>query len=205
MAKTSVAALEQFVEGFKAHPFVVGLDVHKRNYSVALLRVDGRVRTLVTPGTPKALISLVDRLGIKVSLTAQESGPTGFALARALEAKGVKVIVAAPSKIPRSITAGAKCDRLDCIKLAQFAARGMLKPIAIPTEEEQAGRCLLRRRHMVLDEVRRTKLRIKSLLLFLGVDAPKGLARWSMEGVNELSQLSLTPRHNRQWKAICES
>ena len=43
MARKSLASLDQFVEGFKAHPFVVGIDVHKRSLSVALLRADGKV------------------------------------------------------------------------------------------------------------------------------------------------------------------
>ena len=193
MAKKSLASLEQFVEGFKGHPFVVGIDVHKRSLSVALRRVDGKVHTFVCPGDPKVLVKLLERLDIHVALVAQEAGPTGYGLARAFVAKRVKVIVAAPSKIPRSVTAGAKCDRLDCIKLAEFASRGMLKPIAIPTEVEQAQRCLLRRRHSIVDGVRRDKQRIKSLLLLLGVEEPEGLSHWSLKAIGELSRLPLEP------------
>ena len=40
-------------------------------------------------------------------------------------------MVAAPSKIPRSVSAGAKTDRLDCLKLARYAAKGLIRPIAI--------------------------------------------------------------------------
>ena len=193
MARQSVASAEQFVEGFKEHPFVVGIDVHKRSLSVALRRIDGRVHTFVCPGDPNVLVKLIECLEIRVALVAQEAGPTGFGLARAFMNKGVTVIVAAPSKIPRSVTAGAKCDRLDCIKLAELAARGMLKPIAIPTEEEQAQRCLLRRRHSIVDGVRRAKQRIKSLLLLLGMEEPKGLSHWSLKAIDELSHLSLEP------------
>ena len=191
MARRSVASLEQFVEGFKKYPFVIGIDVHKRSLSVALRRMDGKVHTFVCPGDPKVLVKLLERLEIPVSLVAQEAGPTGFGLARAFMKKGVKMIVAAPSKIPRSVAPGAKCDRLDCIKLAELAARGMLKPIAIPTEEEQVQRCLLRRRHSVVDGLRRAKQRIKSFLLLLGIEEPEGLSQWSLKGVDELRRLSL--------------
>lgn len=193
MARKSLASLEQFVEGFRAHPYVMGIDVHKRSLSVALLRADGRVHTFVCSANPEGLLKQIEKLGIRVSLMAQEAGPTGFGLARAFMGKDIEVIVAAPSRIPRSVTPGAKCDRLDCIKLTELAARGMLKPIAIPTEEEQALRCLLRRRHSIVDGVRRAKQRIKSLLLLLGAEEPPGLSHWSWEAIEELGYLPLEP------------
>ena len=97
----------------------------------------------------------------------------------ALQAAGLQVIVAAASRIPHSVTAGAKCDRLDCIKLADYTAKGMLKPIAIPTSDEEAHRTFLRRRHTLVDSVRRSKQRIKSMLLFLGVQEPIEVTNWS--------------------------
>ena len=191
MARKSLASLEQFVEGFKTHSFLIGVDVHKRSLSVALLRADGKVHTFVSPADPDGLLALIERLGINVSLMAQEAGPTGYGLARAFQSKGVKAIVAAPSRIPRSVAPGAKCDRLDCIRLAELAARGMLKSIAIPTEEEQMLRCLLRRRHSVVDGLRRAKQRIKSFLLLLGKEEPEGLSQWSLKGIDELRRLPL--------------
>lgn len=193
MAERKVAALGQFIEGFEACPFAVGIDVHKRSLSVAFRRMDGKTHPFVCPADPTRLIKLIDRVGIRVSMVAQESGPTGFGLARALQARGIQVIVAAPSKIPRSVTAGAKCDRLDCMRLAEFAAKGMLKPIAIPTEEEQSQRCLLRRRHNLVDGGRRVKQRIKSLLLLWGIEEPEGLMNWSQKATNELTRLALEP------------
>jgi len=107
-----------------------------------------------------------------------EAGPTGFGLARALIAEGIPVIVAAPSKIPRSIRAGAKTDRLDCLKLVRFAAKGLIRPIAIPTEKEEAYRALSRRRHQLVDSVRRCKQRIKGFLLYYGFQETHSLKYW---------------------------
>ncbi|ABB32784.1 transposase IS116/IS110/IS902 family protein [Geobacter metallireducens RCH3] len=180
MAKISLAGLQQFVVGFEDETFHVGIDVHKRSYHIALHRCDGRALSLVSPASPQAIIELLTGLNIRVGAVAYESGPTGFSLARMLFAAGFPVIVAAPSKIPRSVTPGAKCDRLDCLKLANYAAKGMLKSIAIPTQQEEARRTLLRRRHMLVDDVRRCKQRIKGLLLFLGVDEPKELEHWQI-------------------------
>ena len=118
MAKSSVSALQQFVSGFEAQSFWLGIDVHKQSYSFALRRADQRCFTWKGPADPKAVVAQVTRLGITLAVAAYESGPTGFVLARTLERANIAVIVAAPSRIPRSVTAGAKCDRLDCIKLA---------------------------------------------------------------------------------------
>ena len=128
---------------------------------------------------------------MKVVQMAYEAGPTGFGLARALEAAGLPVLVVAPSRVVRPVSSGAKTDRLDCLKLAEYAMRGMLKPIAIPSETEEAERSLVRRRHRVVDEVRRTKQRIKSLLLQFGCPEPRGLKNWSHKAVVELKELEL--------------
>lgn len=178
MARNSLSGLYQFVTGFEQELFHVGIDVHKRSYHFALRRSDGRSISLVIPASPQAIVDLLDGLNICIGAVAYESGPTGFSLARMLLDAGIQVIVAAPSKIPRSVTPGAKCDRLDCLKLADYAAKQMLKPIAIPSPQEEARRALLRRRHMMVDSVRRCKQRIKGLLLFLGINEPKELEHW---------------------------
>jgi transposase len=193
MAKFSLSSLQTFVSGFDGKPFWIGLDVHKRSYYVALLRPDGRSTTWVASASPDEFIKQVLCLGINIAAVAYETGPTGFALARALEKSQIPVIVAAASRIPRSVTAGAKCDRLDCIKLADYAARGMLKSIAVPTPEEEARRSLLRRRHSLVDSVRRSKQRIKSLLLFLGVREPIEVTNWSKKAPDALLRLTLEP------------
>ena len=126
MAKFSLSSLHTFVSGLEDQPFWVGIDVHKRSYYIALRRFDGRCATWVTPADPDTFAEQVFRLGIAVAAVAYESGPTGFVLARTLERAHIPVIVAAASRIPRSVTAGAKCDRLDCVKLADYAAKGML-------------------------------------------------------------------------------
>jgi transposase len=97
----------------------------------------------------------------------------------------------APSRVPRPVTSGAKCDRLDCLKLAQFAARGMLRPIAVPTVDEEARRTLVRRRHDLVDAIRRVKQRIKSQLLFLGLPEPKEAKRWSPQAAEALRAIPM--------------
>lgn len=130
-------------------------------------------------------------LGITVAGICYESGPTGFSLARLLKDAEIPVIVAAPSKILRSVSAGSKTDRLDCIKLARLASKGLVKSIAIPTPTEEHERALLRRRHQLVDDIRRRRQRIKAMSLFHGFDLPEGVAEWRSGSLEALRGMEL--------------
>ena len=211
MARQSLSRISIFLEAFEGREIHVGVDVHKRSYSVAVRRADGATVTWVAAADPHDLVRCLLDLGTPIGCVAYEAGPTGFGLARAVEEAGLDCIVAAPNKIPRPVSAGAKTDRLDCIKLADFAAKGMLNPIAVPTAREEAERALMRRRHQLVEDLKRTKLRIKSLLLQTGTQEPPGLGKWSVASVNALSVLEMEPcgklvldSHLRTMQAIRE-
>jgi transposase len=193
MARTSISKIQAFVESAGKSGVDVGVDVHKRTYSVAIRRVDGHSLTWTGAAEPEALIQKLTELGTPIKSVAYESGPTGFGLARAAQRAGLRCIVAAPSKIMRPVSAGSKTDRLDCLKLAGLAAKGMLKSIAIPTEDEEAERSLIRRRFQIVDGIRAIKQRIKSHLLFFGIPEPPGLVNWSNAAVERLSLAPLQP------------
>lgn len=193
MARTSVSSVQQFVKGFEAHPFFIGLDVHKRSYHVALRRMDGKTVTLVCPADPSGLVGVIQRLCIRVGSVVYEAGPTGFGLARTLRAAGIETLMAAPSRIPRAVTAGAKTDRLDCIRLADYGAKGLIRSIAIPSPEQEAKRTLQRRRHDLIDSRRRCKQRLKRLLLYLGLPEPKPSIRWRRGTAEALRALPMDP------------
>jgi transposase len=108
-----------------------------------------------------------------------------------LEAAGIPVMVVAPSRVPRPVTSGAKTDRLDCLKLATYAAKGLLHSIAVPSPQEEAQRALLRRRHDVAASLRRCKQHIKSLLLFLGIEEPEAVENWGCGAEESLRALPL--------------
>nr|MDJ0990980.1 IS110 family transposase [Desulfobacterales bacterium] len=193
MAKLSLTRLEAFVLGFETTAFRVGIDVHKKSYSLALLREDGACLTWTGPAKAETLLEPVRRFGLCITAVVYEAGPTGFTLARRLEAAGHRVKVVAPSRVPRPVRAGAKCDRLDGIKLAAYADDCRVRPIAVPSESEEAARSLLRRRHALANGRRRCKQRIKAHLLYLGVSAPEGLDHWSQAAVGSLRGLDLDP------------
>ena len=97
----------------------VGLDVHAR--SVAAAAIDGRtgevVKARLTPSHAE-ILDWVGRLPGPCAVT-YESGPTGFGLARALTAAGVRCEVAASSKLHRPPgervkTRATRCTWRDC-------------------------------------------------------------------------------------------
>jgi transposase len=193
MARVSVAGIKTFVEGSKSGTVHVGVDVHKRSYSVALLRTDGAWKEWTMPSSPKVLENAFLPLRSRIGAVVYEAGPTGFGLARRLTRAGISVIVAAPSRVPRPVAPTSKTDRLDGRKLAGYAASGLLRPIAVPTEEEEGFRALVRRRHRLTDSIRHAKQRIRGLLLQFGIEEPAGLSHWGKAAVEEVGRLSLPP------------
>ena len=177
----------------KSDQVYIGLDVHKQSVHAAI-RTNGRlIVTRVIPARAEAVIATLSDVRAGIKKIVYEAGPTGFSLARALLANKIPVTVAAPSKIPRSVSAGAKTDRLDCLKLAHYAAKGLIRPIAVPTAEEDARRALLRRRHQLIDRVRQCKQRIKGFLLYHGVQETDAIRNWRSDCAEQLAALPLLP------------
>ena len=98
----------------------VGLDVHAR--SVAAAAIDGATGELIQARlTPDHghIRSWIQDLPGPVAVT-YEAGPTGFGLARSLEADGTRCVIAAPSKLQRPSGDRVKTDARDAVHLARL-------------------------------------------------------------------------------------
>lgn len=193
MAKVNLSQLSEVLEKQNGAVFHVGIDVHKNSYHVAFWGDTGQSSTFVCSAAPEEVLKHFHRFNRKIIQIAYECGPTGFELARVLKEAGFNVVVVAPSRVPRPVTAGAKTDRLDCMRLAQYSAHGMLKSVAVPSREQEAQRSLIRRRHDLADAIRTVKQRIRSHLLYLSVTEPAGLDHWSDKAIQSLLKLPLLP------------
>jgi transposase len=98
-----------------------------------------------------------------------EAGPTGFGLARALQAAGIDCLVAAPSRLLRPSGDRVKTDAKDALHLARLLAVGAVTPVAVPDEETEAARDLVRARDDVRGELMSARHRITHLLLRQGI------------------------------------
>ena len=147
----------------------VGLDVHARSVvACAIDGVVGEVRTQRVSPETEAVVGWVRALPGSVAV-AYEAGPTGFGLARALAAAGVRCVVVAPSKLERPAGDRVKTDRRDAERLARLLRIGELPAVRVPTEAEEAARDLVRAREDARADLMRVRHRLSKLLLRHGL------------------------------------
>jgi len=112
-------------------------DVHVSGVVAATLERDsGELRVQRLPGGSEAVVEFVEGLAGPVRAS-YEAGPTGFVLARRLEAIGVDCLVCAPGLIPRGPTDRVKTDRRDAERLVRLLAAGDLHRVAVPSVEAE--------------------------------------------------------------------
>jgi transposase len=170
----------------------VGIDTHKRSFHVALWLNDAPAIDFVMPPDAVKLIDTLSKIRIALRLVVYEAGPTGYSLARAIRDANLPVSVVAPSKTPRQSAPDSKTDSLDARKLAQYAAKGLLRHITIPTRHQEAQRQVTRLRQQQVAKQTRVKLQIKGFLLQHGINQPAGLSSWSRAAVEHLKHVTLS-------------
>lgn len=170
----------------------VGIDAHKKSLHVALWLNDAPAIDFVMPPDSTKLIDILNKLRLALRMVVYEAGPTGYSLARSLHQADLPVSVVAPSKTPRQAAPDSKTDSLDARKLAEYAAKGLLRHITIPTKHQEAQRQLTRLREQLIAKQTRVKLQIKGFLLQHGIDQPQDLSRWSRAAVEYLKNIRLS-------------
>ena len=169
----------------------VGIDVHKRSYHVALYLNDAPAVDFVMPAKKEILSQKLITTTSALKQIAYETGPSGYSLARYLHQNSLPVVVAATSRIPRPSGGDDKTDKLDSRKLAQYAAKGLLKPVAVPTLKQEADRQLYRMIHRQRRNLAKVKTQIKSFLMMHDIAEPNGLTTWSKNSIEQLRTLRL--------------
>ena len=151
----------------------VGLDVHKRDIVVAVLRADrGEVLEWKVSNEDRGIRRLVRKL---VAVTpgemfcAYEAGPCGYALQRQLLGAGIKCQVVAPSLTPVKPGERIKTDRRDALKLARHLRAGLLTEVHPPSEDDEAVRDLCRCREDAREDLMRSRHRLSKMLLRRGL------------------------------------
>ena len=98
-----------------------------------------------------------------------EAGPTGFALARVAEQRGLDIRVVAPGSIPRAPGDRVKTDRRDAKRLVRLFAAGELSFAFVPSEADERFRDLVRCIDDVRRDLMRSRHRLSKFLLRRGV------------------------------------
>jgi transposase len=97
-----------------------------------------------------------------------EAGPTGFGLSRALNAAGIRCVVAAPSKLQRPSGDRVKTDAKDAVHLARLLRLDEVTAVVVPTVEQETARDLVRAREDCRGDLMRARHRLSKLLLRQG-------------------------------------
>jgi transposase len=142
-----------------------GLDVHAATVVAAVVDVDsGELSLRRLPGSTSRVVEFCAGLPAPARVS-YEAGPTGFGLARALEAAGVSCLIAAPGKIARPAQDRVKTDRRDAELLVRLLMAGQLRPVRVPSPREEALRELVRAREDVRGDLMRARHRVGKQLL----------------------------------------
>jgi transposase len=169
-----------------------GLDVDKRSISVTFADHQALLKSLRMPYSVEHLLNHVRKHFPHQRVAfAYEAGPTGYGLYDGLEAQAYRCLIASPSMIPKAPGQRVKTNRLDSRMIAENLRGGQLKGIHVPSGVYRELRHLTQLRDSFVSEMVGMKLRIKSLLLFEGMEFPPAPAasQWSFSVKARLRKL----------------
>ena len=172
----------------------VGLDVHAR--SVLAVMIDGEsgeLRSRRLSGTSSEVVEFCCSLPGPTRV-AYEAGPTGYGLARGLEAAGVGCVVAAPGKIERPAADRVKTDQRDAERVLRLLMIDGLHPVRVPSSEEEALRDVVRAREAVRGDLMRARQRLSKLLLRHDIRYEDTASAWTIRHRAWLTALDLGQR-----------
>ena len=170
-----------------------GLNVDKRSISVTFTDHDRFLKSLRMPYSAEHLLNHVRKhFPNKKVAFVYEAGPTGYGLYDGIVAQGYPCLIAAPSMIPKAPGQRVKTNRLDSKALSENLRGGQLKSIHVPSPTYRELRHLTQLRDVLVSELAGMKQRIKSLLLFEGIEFPPAPAgsQWSFLVKDKLRKLA---------------
>jgi transposase len=143
----------------------VGLDVHARSVVAhAMDTTTGEVFTARLCPDPVEVKRWIAGLPGPAAAI-YEAGPTGYGLARALQAEQIRTVIAAPSKLQRPAGDRVKTDAKDAEHLATLLRLDAFTAVTIPDEHTEAARDLVRGREDCRTDLMRARHRLSKLLL----------------------------------------
>jgi transposase len=189
---------------FDGQIFFIGIDVHKKSWTVTLRSNGMQLKTFtMEPNTKKLEKFLKKNYPGGHYFSVYEAGFSGYWLHYQLTELGIRNIVVSPGDVPISNKEKSyKDDSIDSRKLARELENNSLEAIYVPTANQSATRQLSRLYALQSNENKKIKLRIKSFLNYLGVDIPIEVgSRWSNRLINWLEKLELENEGDRYYLA----
>lgn len=161
----------------------IGLDVHKNSWRVQIASDLFQGKGFSMQPHAHDLLKYVQKHWptYKVSC-AYEAGCCGYAAHRAFTSFGWDSLVFNPADLHRGGSSQhQKTDSIDARIICRELKDGRLKGISVPDKEREEFRALFRCRLDLVKDFRQIKNRIKSQLLFMGIEVPQEFdnANWS--------------------------
>jgi len=183
----------------------VGIDMHKTSWHVTIMSEPGEIWHGNIPGEWEALHKVLDHYrGCRIHAV-YEAGCFGYWLYDRLVEYGATCIVTPPSLVPMEYGNRVKTDRRDSKKLAYLLQKDLLKNVHIPTEEARSHRQVFRQRRQLIEDRVRVQHRIKSALLFFGIEIPEQTGAFSRRYMDMLRKIRFSNRiHDRSFRILLD-
>jgi transposase len=190
---------------FEGQSIYVGIDCHKKNWTVTILGEEYEHKTMSQNPDPDILSSYLKRNfpGAEYQVV-YEAGFNGFESCRKLREAGINCFVTHAADVPTSHKEKIqKLDPVDSRKLARTLRSKEFKPIHIPDQWLEADRALIRQRFRMMKDLTRTKNRIRSILFQFGIQIPDRFTAaqtrsWSRNYMKWMEELSVNHESLRQ-------
>jgi len=185
---------------FKGQKIFIGIDVHKKNWDVAIAPEVGNVKRHTQKASAKELFDFLKKhYSDGDYLAVYESGFSGFSTYYALKDVGIECKVIHAADVPTTqYEEVMKTDGVDSVKLVRSLKAGLLKGIYIREKENIDDRSVVRIRKTIQKQLSGYKARVKHMLHCNGVSFPerfekpgshwsKAFLKWLKEDVTLLS------------------
>ena len=185
---------------FKGQKIFIGIDVHKKNWDVAIAPEVGNAKRHTQKASAKELFDFLKKHYPDGDyLAVYESGFSGFSTYYALKDVGIECKVIHAADVPTTqYEEVMKTDRVDSVKLVRSLKAGLLKGIYIREKENIDDRSVVRIRKTIQKQLSGYKARVKHMLHCNGVSFPerfekpgshwsKAFLKWLKEDVTLLS------------------
>lgn len=193
--------MDKVKANFSGKTIFVGMDIHKTSWNLGIYLDDMFVKNVHQKPNPEIMVNYLQTNFPNAEYKAvYEAGKFGFWIQRQLTKLGVDCMIVNPADIPKTQKDSLqKTDPRDAKNLGLRLQTGTLKPIHIPSEQQEADRVLFRHRKRIWKDLCRCKNRIKGSLAFSGIALPEKYdnASWSKNFISWLQELSFIHESKR--------
>jgi transposase len=184
---------------FTGQSFYVGLDVHKKSWSVTIRTSGLEIEHFTQAPDPLQLVRhLKNKFGGATFFSAYEAGFSGTSAHTALCKEGINNCVVHAGDIPlTNKQQNNKTDLHDSRAIAKYLEAHLLNSIYIMPVEQQERRALFRQRQAKVKDIRRCVNRLRGMINFFGITLPDEFIEKeyiSQNFIHWLQQLNLLTR-----------